>query len=48
VVEAALEGSRDKVVQALVIDGAAPSLDVAERLADDLIEAQRLYLPQFK
>ncbi len=47
VVEAALEGSRAKVVQALVIDGAVASLDVAERLADDLIEAQRAYLPQF-
>lgn len=47
VVEAALEGSRDKVVQALVIDGTVASLDVAERLADDLVEAQRAYLPQF-
>ncbi len=47
VVEAALEGDRDRVVQAMVLDGAAPSLDVAERLAEDLIEAQRAYLPQF-
>jgi alpha-galactosidase len=47
VVEAALEGSRDKVIQALVIDGAVSSLDVAERLAHELIEAQAEYLPQF-
>jgi alpha-galactosidase len=47
VVEAALEGSRDKVVHALVLDGSAPSLAVAERLADDLLAAQAQYLPQF-
>ena len=47
VVEAALEGSRAKFVQALVLDGATSSLDQAEKLADDLIETQRAYLPQF-
>jgi len=47
VVEAALEGSRDKFVQALVIDGAVGSLDAAERLADDLLAAQAAHLPQF-
>lgn len=47
VVEAALTANRDKVVQALVLDGVASSLDIAERLADELIEAQREYLPQF-
>ncbi|MEK7474889.1 MAG: hypothetical protein AAB152_04550 [Candidatus Coatesbacteria bacterium] len=47
VVEAALEGSRTKFVQALVLDGACPSLAVAHRLADDLLRAQRAYLPQF-
>jgi len=47
VVEAALECSRDKFVQALVVDGSVSSLDTAERLADDLVEAQREYLPGF-
>lgn len=47
VVEAALEGSRAKFVQALVLDGSCPSLQVAEQLADDLLEAQAEYLPRF-
>ena len=46
-VEAALEGSRDKFVQALVLDGAVRSLDQAEKLADELLAAHRQYLPQF-
>jgi alpha-galactosidase/6-phospho-beta-glucosidase family protein len=45
VVDAALERSRDKFVQALVVDGSVSSLDMAERLADELIAAQREYLP---
>jgi alpha-galactosidase len=47
VVEAALEGSREKFVQALLIDGAVTSTDMAYRLADDLLQAQAEYLPQF-
>lgn len=47
VVEAALEGSRAKVVQALVLDGAAQSPDQAEALADALLDVQAAYLPQF-
>ena len=46
-VEAALEGSREKFVQALLIDGAVKSVKTAYRLADDLLEAQKEYLPQF-
>ena len=46
-VEAALEGDRDKFVQALLIDGAVKSVETAYRLADDLLEAQKEYLPQF-
>jgi alpha-galactosidase len=46
-VEAALEGSREKFVQALLIDGAVKSVETAYRLADDLLEAQKEYLPQF-
>lgn len=48
VVEAALEGSRDKFVQALLLDGAVGSLDTARALADDLLAAQAKYLPQFR
>ncbi len=47
VVEAALEGSRDKFVQALVLDGAVGSLETAGRLADDLLAAHAADLPQF-
>lgn len=46
-VEAALEGSREKVVQALLIDGAVRSVETAYRLSDDLLAAQKEYLPQF-
>ncbi|MBI3828221.1 MAG: hypothetical protein HY291_01810 [Planctomycetes bacterium] len=48
VAEAAIEGSRAKFVQALVLDGAVSDLDVAERLADDLLAAHAHHLPQFK
>jgi len=48
IVDAALEGSRDKFVQALVVEGAVDSLDAATKLADELLEAQRPYLPQFR
>ena len=45
VVEAALEGSRDKFIQALILDGAVGSPDAAVKLADELITAQQAYLP---
>jgi alpha-galactosidase len=48
VVEAALEGSREKFIQALVLDGAVESLEVAARLADDLLAAHAPHLPQFQ
>ena len=44
IVEAAIERSRTKFVQALILDGGAPSLDTAERLADDLREFHRARL----
>ncbi len=47
VVQAALEGSRDKFVQALVLDGWVSSIGTANRLADDLLQAHARYLPQF-
>jgi alpha-galactosidase/6-phospho-beta-glucosidase family protein len=48
VVDAALEGSRDKFIQALILDGAVDSLEKATALADELLAAQAAYLPQFK
>ena len=48
VVDAALEGSREKFIQALIIDGAVDSIETAVKLADELLEAQAEYLPQFK
>ena len=43
-VEAALEKNRDKFIQALLLDGAVQSPDIAPRLADDLLAAQREFL----
>ncbi len=48
IVEAALEGSRDKFIQALVLDGYVESFDMAVKLADELLAEQAAYLPQFK
>jgi alpha-galactosidase len=47
IVDAALEGARDKFIQALLIDGAVDSVDQATQLADELLAAQAAYLPQF-
>ena len=46
-VDAALEGSREKFIQALVLDGAVSSVHAAAALADDLLKAHAQYLPQF-
>lgn len=46
-VDAALSGSRDLMLEALLADGAVADPDVARSLRDDLIEAHRQYLPQF-
>lgn len=47
VVEAALEGSIEKFIQALVIDGAVTSIGQARELAADLLQAQAAHLPRF-
>jgi len=47
VVDAALEGSREKFIQALILDGAVDSIETATALADDLLAAHAAYLPQF-
>jgi alpha-galactosidase len=46
ITEAALEGSREKFIQALILDGAVGSPDAAVRLADELIDAQEAYVPK--
>ncbi|GCE13858.1 family 4 glycosyl hydrolase [Tengunoibacter tsumagoiensis] len=48
IVEAALEGSRTKFIQALVLDGSVKSLEMASSVADELLEAQAAYLPWVK
>ncbi|HWQ13665.1 MAG TPA: hypothetical protein VNL77_12750 [Roseiflexaceae bacterium] len=45
IVEAALEGSRAKFIQALVLDGYVTSLGQAAALADDLLAAHAEHLP---
>ncbi|MBU4247531.1 MAG: hypothetical protein KKD14_04145 [Verrucomicrobia bacterium] len=47
VVEAALEGNRDKFIQALILDGAVDSPATAVRLADELLSAHARFLPKF-
>ena len=47
VVEAALEGSRTKLIEALILDGGVKSVDMTAAMADDLLETHRVYLPQF-
>ncbi len=48
VIEAAMEGSRDKFVQALILDGSVKSIQMAEQLADELLAVHAEYLPLFK
>jgi len=48
IVESAIEGSRDKFIQALVLDGYIDSFDRATKLADDLLAEHAIYLPQFQ
>ena len=47
IAEAALEGSRTKFIDALILDGAVSSPQQAAALADEFLEANRAYLPQF-
>ncbi len=46
-VDAALMGSRELFVEALLADGAVTDPVIARALADDLLAAQRPYLPNF-
>ena len=47
IADAAIEGNRKKFIKALVLDGALGSIDNAKKLADELLEIQKDYLPQF-
>ncbi len=47
IVEAALEGSREKFIQALLMDGAVNSIETAVQLADEFLAAHAEHLPQF-
>lgn len=47
-VEAALEGDRDKFIQALLLDGSVKTIDTAAKMADELLAAHSEYLPQFR
>ena len=46
-VEAALEGSREKALAALSSDPTVGGEDIAAKLLDDLIRATATWLPQF-
>lgn len=46
-VEAALTGRRDLVYQAMYVSPLVANKDIAEKLADELMEANKEYLPQF-
>jgi alpha-galactosidase len=47
VVAAALEGSREKFIQALLLDGAVKSVAMAAQMADEFLAAHARFLPQF-
>jgi len=47
-VEAAVTGSREAALLALVAHPLVPTADVAEKLLDRILEANRVYLPQFE
>jgi 6-phospho-beta-glucosidase len=46
-VEAGVTGSRRAALLAMVTNPLVPSADVARRLLEEMLEANRAYLPQF-
>ena len=46
-VEAAIQGSRDLAIRALLLDPTVNSATAAARFLDDILEAHRRYLPRF-
>ena len=47
-VEAAIEGDMDKLRQAFLLDPTISNIDIIDPLINDLLEAHKKYLPQFK
>jgi alpha-galactosidase/6-phospho-beta-glucosidase family protein len=48
IIEAALEGSREKAVQAFVNDPHCAGIEAGARLVNELIDAQLEFLPRFR
>ena len=48
IIEAAMEGSREKAVQAFLNDPHCTDLDAGVKLVNELIDAQLQYLPRFR
>jgi alpha-galactosidase len=46
-VEAAIEGSREKALQCLLLDPVVNDFDQARKILDDYLTSYREYLPQF-
>ena len=46
-IEAAIRGSREMALKALLIHPLVPSFDVAKKILNDLLEAHKKYLPKF-
>jgi alpha-galactosidase/6-phospho-beta-glucosidase family protein len=46
-VEAGVQGSRKLALQAMLLDPVIDSVQVAERVLDEMLELQADYLPQF-
>ena len=46
-VDAAVEGSREKALQCLLLDPAVSDIDTAKKILDDYLTEYREYLPQF-
>jgi alpha-galactosidase/6-phospho-beta-glucosidase family protein len=47
-VEAAVHGDRDAALQALLLDPVVNSISQAEAILDEMLEAHRDFLPQFR
>ena len=47
-VEAAVKGDRNLVLQAMLLDPVIDSVRVAEQVLDEMMDAHKAYLPQFK
>ena len=46
-VEAAVEGSRDLAMRALLLDPVVTDVHAAERFLDAILDVHRVYLPRF-